>query len=296
MVNGRFRQLGNADKATRRFVAENLEGRVMRADCPKSINLDLEFSRFLQTHGIEALEAAEIAAEQRLLVRRRVSRQIERWVGQGVSSPINFVVESEEVVISWRHERFAELTGSEPPVVGFVDVYVWLSEQSNRAFLLPCLCFLKLLGCDPIFVTDGARDEGIDCIGLIATGELRSTAVFIQARSAAALISGDPLLQEYAKYAALPRTHKYMQYLDALGVLKLQDGAGYLYAVLTNSDFHYAAQQNAARLGVLLRSRRQIAHFISQVYSVRRLEQIRAELKIPETGDLTTNLAAQLSP
>jgi hypothetical protein len=143
-------------------------------------------------------------------------------------------------------------------------------------------------------VTDGPRDEGIDCIGLVDQGGLRSTAIFIQAQSRGDLLGGDMLLQEYSKYAALPRTDKYMHYLNALGVPRRLDGAGFLYAVLANSDFKFAAQQYAARLGVLLRSRRQVAQILSSRTALATLERLEANVRIPETGDLTTNFAPQL--
>jgi hypothetical protein len=294
MPNARFGDLGDADKAVQRFVLESLEVTVLRPDSPPTINIDVEFSRFLVTHGVEELVATEVAEEQRSLVRRKVQEYIGRWSGQGVLTPLNFIVESDEVVISWSHERFAELTGGDAPGREFVAVYEWLGAQTNRDFLLPCLCFLKLLGCDPIFVTDSPRDEGVDCIGIIDNGGLRSTAIFIQARSKNELISGDALLQEYAKYSALPRTEKYMKYLTALGVPKRQDGTGFLYAVLTNADFKFAAQNNATRLGVLLRSRRQLAQSLSLHTGRTKLEHLKAQLKLPDAGDLTTNFAPRL--
>lgn len=295
MANERFGTLGDAAKAAQRFVIEGLEAEALKLDSPRTINIDLAFAGFLQQHGVNALVAEDIAAEQRLLVRRRVTEQIQRWRGQGVLAPLNFTVESDEILVTWRHVRFAELTGNDGPAESFVTIYEWLGEQNNRAFLLPCLAFLKLVGCDPIFVTDGARDEGIDCIGLIASGGLKSTAIFIQARSKGDLFAADPLLQEYAKYAALPRTPKYLPYLEALGLSKMQDGMGHLYAVLTNSDFKFSAQQYASRLGVLLRSRRQLAQFLAAGLSLETLERWKAQISIPATGDLTTNVAPLMS-
>lgn len=294
MGSPQFGTLGDAPKAAQRFVLESLEATVLRQDSPPAINIDVAFSQFLVEHGVEALAATEIAERQRALVRRKVREYIDRWSGQGVLTPVNFIVESEEIVVSWSHDRFTDLTGADAPTHEFVAIYEWLGAQSNRDFLLPCLCFLKLLGCDPIYITDSPGDEGIDCIGLIARGGLRSTAIFIQARSTSELIPGDPLLQEYAKYAALPRTYKYMQYLDALGIPKRKDGASFLYAVLANSDFRHAAQLSAARLGVLLRSRRQLADLLSRNIQRSTLDGLKAGLKLPQAGDLTTNLAPLL--
>jgi hypothetical protein len=291
MANERFGALGDVARAVQRFVIEGLEAEALRLESPRTINIDLAFADFLRQHGVNSLVAEDVVVEQRVLVRRRVTEQIERWRGQGVLSPLGLTVESDEIIVTWRHARFAELTGSDGPAEPFVRIYEWLGNQNNRGFLLPCMAFLKILGCDPIFVTDGARDEGIDCIGLIASGGLKSTAIFIQARSKADLFVSDHLLQEYAKYCALPRTSKYLTYLEALGLLKMQDGMGYLYAVLTNSDFKFSAQQYAARLGVLLRSRRQLAQFLATGLSLETLERWKAQIAIPPGADLTTNVA-----
>ena len=119
--------------------------------------------------------------------------------------------------------------------------------------------------------------------------------IFVQARSSTDHFQGDPLLQEFGKYSALPRTHKYMKYLDALGLNKRIDGAGFLYAVLMNSDFQLSAQQNAAKFGLLLRSRRQLAHFIANAFSINQLLQLQSVMTLPEKGDLTTNLAIAIA-
>jgi hypothetical protein len=280
------------DKVVRAFVIEVVEAQAMRTDGPKTINITRAFAQFLEERrGHSELEASEVAAKQVLLVRRQVGLQIGRWSDQGISPPMNFTVENEDIVVSWRHPRYEALTGYQPAQAQFVKIYDWVGAQAQRAFLIPCIWFLKAIDCDPIFITDGARDEGIDCIGLINRGPLRSTAFFVQARSKSDLISGEPLQQEYAKYAALPRTSKYMAYLNALGTPGSKDGAGYLYCVLTNSDFKFAAQQQASRLGVLLRSRRQLAEVLSRHFTHEQLQEIAASIPIPAAGDLTTNVA-----
>ena len=291
MAAERFGALGGAEKAATRFVLESLERSALRIDGPKTINIHAAFAAFLEGHGVDRLVAGELAEQQFALVRRKVVAQVERWRSQGVDSPMDLVLENEVMLVTWRHDRFEELTGFPQSQVDFIEVHEWIGDQKGSDFLIPCLAFLKSMSCDPIFITDGARDEGIDCIGLISRGALKSTVVFVQARSSSSLFDGDPLLQEYAKYASLPRTEKYMRYLDALGLGRLKDGAAFLYAVLINSDFKYSAQQNAARLGVLIRSRRQIAQVVSPIANVERLGDWKNRLAIPAKGDLTTNVS-----
>ena len=294
MADPRFRPFGGLDRAIMTFILERLEAKVMRTDGPKSFNIELEFSRFLQDGGLSEEVATEVASRQRDLVRDRLSKHMQRWTMQGVPCPFSFVYAREETVISWRHEEFEDEGGVAWSTPHFVDVYDWIARQSERDFLFACLCFLKVLGCDPIFVTDGSRDEGIDCIGLISSGGLRSTALFVQAKSSADPVPGDHLLQMQGKYAGLPRTRKYIEYLDALGVGGRQDGAAFIYAVMTNGDFKFSAQQGAAKLGVLLRSRRQMAQALAESYKVTDLEALKTALGPSEMGDLTMNLAGRL--
>lgn len=290
-----FGALGDARKAVQSFVVDYLEAGVLRGNAPRTIHIDVAFAEFLTKNGVEELIAAEVAADQRVLVRRRLEEQIERWRAQGVTCPLNRTVESEDIVVSWSHDRFTELTGFDPPDGRFVSVHEWVRAQSGREFLLPCLCFLKIVGCDPIFITDGSFDEGIDCIGKVASGSLRSTAIFIQARSRSDLISSEVVMQEYAKYAALPRTVKYRQYLEALAIPTSSDGAAFLYAIMTNSDFKQGAQEIAWKLGVLLRSRRQLAQVLASRTDVDGLETLKTVLTFPKAGDLMMNFASHLA-
>ena len=293
MPDSRYGPLVDAATAVRTFAWEHLELEIVRTDVEKVINVDVAFAAFLRRRGVSTLLADDLAAEQRPLVRRKVVEQIGRWRNQGIDAPIGFSEDRDDVLLTWRHDRFQELTGHSPPRAELFAVAAWLATQTNRAFLLPCACFLKTLGCDPILVTDGTRDEGIDCLGLVRGGPLRSMALFVQAKSQKHF-SGDELLQEYGKFAGLPQTPKYLRYLEALGTDKSHDGAAFVYTVLANSDFRHAAQQNARNVGALIRSRRQLAQQLSLHYTLERLVELQTTIRIPSTADLDLNLSPLL--
>lgn len=280
--------------AIRFYVVERLEFVTVGAGCPPLINVSDHFVAFLIERSIDETEAVDIATDQALLLMDEIERQIQRWKYQGVAPPFDRIPDQDGTLVTWRHARYEAHTGTTAPKRNIFDIYAWLGTLHEKEFHLPCLCYLRILGCDPIYLTDGGRDEGIDYIGLIKTGPLRSTAIFIQAKSSVTAFGAAEVLQEYAKYAGLPRTEKYMQYLNALGVPKSTSGAAYVYAIISNGDIRHGASTSAPKVGALLRSRRQVAEALAEQYSLADLISLSENIKIPSHPDLTSNLAPLL--
>ena len=295
MGDTRFGVLGDAKRAVRSYVQSSLSATTTAVAGDNVLNLEVDFARFLQGKGINRDLASELAAEQYLALQFSVEKHIETWNDQGVLAPIGFHVDKARTLVMWRHERFEELTGLTPPARELFAAQEWVAGLVHRDFLLPCACYLRSIGCDRIYVTDGTKDEGIDLIGLIMDGPFRSTAVYVQAKSQGR-ISGDELLQEFAKFRALPQTVKHLHYLDALGASRLKDGMSFVYLVLANGDFDHAAVENGRCLGALLRSRRQIADQLSRTYSRERLDTLMVGVTIPDGPDLQRDLAPHLNP
>lgn len=295
MTDARFGTLGDAKRAVRSYVQDRVAITSVSVDAETVLHLEVDFARFLSEKGIEENLASELSAEQSSFVRRKVEDHVARWADQGLSPPLGFHIDQEQTIVTWKHERFEELTGYVAPPSRHFEAEAWISDFSNRDFLLPCACYLRSLGCDPIYITDGARDEGIDIIGLIKAGPLRSTVLYVQAKSQAR-ISGEDLLREFAKFRALPQTEKHLLYLNVLGVPRLRDGASFVYLCLVNGDFDFAAETNGRNLGALLRSRRQMADQLARHYSYERLAELAGQITIPAGADLTANLAPRLQP
>ena len=167
----------------------------------------------------------------------------------------------------------------------------WLGTLTPRGFLLPCVLFLKTLGASRVFVTDGPNDEGVDIIGRIGEGALQSTTLFCQVKTQNAHVGREQLLTEYGKYLALPHTKKYQRYREALGLDQSVDGSSYLYVFMTNQGFAIPSRQIARSLGILLRSRIQIAHWLSQHMTVAELVDVQRVIGVEPVADVTRNLA-----
>lgn len=285
---GRF---DSSKAAITAFAFERIEAVFLRPDAPTVLNVATSLAAFLRDNGASPLVANEAAERQAQFALRRIEDLIARWHGQGLMAPMHLVTEREGILAGWNHERHLTLTGYPPVTDQFIAIYHWISALSERQFLLPVACFLKLVGCDTIFVTDGTGDEGVDCLGRIGIGPLRSIVLFVQAKTKGDQVPRDLVLQEYGKYAALPRTPKFTSYLDALGVNRSIDGAAFNYVIVASNEFHPAAQQVGARLGVLLRSRRQLAYFLAERTTLAILQAHQGRSLIPPRPDLSTNLA-----
>lgn len=289
---GKFTNLG---AATASFILDHLEWISVQINGPKSYKITTEFSGFLQAGGLAELLANDVAEKQRGFIWDKLRSQIDRWNGQGVVPPYLEDPEIEDLLVTWRHSRYGSIAGYRPMSSDFFEIYNWLRQQKDSLFILPCSCYLRAIGCDPIFVTDGAGDEGIDCIGVISQGPLCGTVIFVQAKSSTSLLSTDELLQEYSKFVGMRRTARYMDYLNALGIQRNRTGAADVYMLVTNSDLKHGSAGAAQKLGGLVRSRRQVAKTLSEKFSLSELIRLSADTRIPKKSDLTFNMVPMLA-
>jgi len=292
---GKFGSIGAAAIS---FISEHLEYESTKEGGPRLYKIEQEFSLFLQKGNVSELVANETAVKQREFVWGKLREQIVRWQDQGVMPPYIENTEEEDTLFTWRHARYKDISGSYPLSESFFAVYRWLSMRRESEFLVPCLGYLRAIGCDPIYATDGGGDEGIDCIGIIESGALRGTALFVQAKSRPCHLGADELLREYGKFIAMRRTERYFSYLDALGVRKSRTGAADLYILISNSDLKLGSAKAAHKLGALIRTRRQMAQTLSEYYTFEDLQRFLADPKISRAYDPAglLNVAPMLAP
>ena len=281
--------------AVKEFVQDKLIGAALALDPPATLNIPQQFTNFLVAAKFNRRVAEEEAEKQSTLVRRWLDDARKQWFGIGLPAPVAYA-DNDAVVLTWKHAGYRKITGHEPLSSEFVETHEWLTNLKQREFLLPCVAFLKIIRCDPIFITDGPRDEGIDCIGKIADGPLRSVLIFVQSKTSERRqkLSKEVLYQEYGKYATLPMTDKYQEYLRALDAQGSRDGSARVYFVMSNGEFKDQTQVAARQLGILLRSVRQLAYFLSIHATSRQLKTLQSKITIPPGPDLRTNFASAL--
>ena len=255
----------SVNQAVSTFIHEELIEAVLVADPPLMLNISSRFVDFLVAADFNKLVAEEEAEKRIGFVRQRLGQALDNWVGIGLPAPVGYT-DNPDTVLTWKHSHYFRITGGKPLSPQFVRIYDWLTGLGPREFLLPCAVFLKIIGCDPIFVTDGPHDEGVDCIGKVADGPTRSILVFAQCKTITdtnRLVRKNTVTAEYAKYVNLPNTPKHKRYLHALRLKKCRDGSSSVYVFLANGEFDKHAEAPARDLGILLRSARQLSHFLS---------------------------------
>lgn len=297
MSYGSFRA---AHVAVQEFISDELLGAALTSEAPQILNISDRFATFLQNNDFNRLTANEEAQRQETLILRHLGQELEEWRALGVPAPIEYVENNANMLITWRHDLFRRGLGVNltEQLSHFVVIYDWLLSLAEREFLFACALLLKCLGCNPIYISDGSGDMGVDCMGKIAEGPLRSLVVFVQSKTVQKpgdRVTENILRQEYSKYAMLKRSEKYLEYLNKLSVFDSRNGFGEVYFVLTNTEFGSSAQKAANRLGIILRAKRQLAYQFSLRASYSEILQAYEQFEVPSGPALDRNIAEEIN-
>lgn len=257
------------------------------------LNLRLVLRKRLEQEGLSSLEAAEMSESWTGRLLEEINAVLADWDWMGVPRPI-VPSSAPNILITYRHERYLSSIGGMGLSVEYGEVAELISRMSPREFLLVPICLLRTIGCNPIIVTDGPGDGGVDCIGQIALGPTRSLCIFMQARTGAKNITKADVQLEYSKFCDLRNTGQFTEYLAALGKGTSRDGISICYAMVASTEFEQPAREYALREEILLRSRRQIAFWLSQRFGRDRLRGLLTELGDTLVRDLSRNLAPLL--
>jgi hypothetical protein len=223
-------------------------------------------------------------------LQQELEEQLTQWDLLGSPRPL-VQASSPSTFITFRHRNYQSAAGIQGIPIEFPNVYDFVTSLAPREFLLVPACLLQLADCNPIIITDGSGDGGVDCMGQITAGSIRSLCIFVQARTSSTDITKEAVQLEYAKFRDLQRTGQFTEYLAALGKGNSADGRAACYAMMGSAEFKEPAREYARREGILLRSRRQIAFWLSQSFTLDSLLQLREELGATLGRDLSRNLA-----
>lgn len=187
-----------ADQALNSYIYGWLFPSFLQVATPPKLNVVKALGEHLsRQHSFPKLLAAERAAEWQRQLIDKIDRVLVEWDDLGVPRP--FVLSDvENVVISWQHPRYNEFCGPTGPGISgdFCSIYAAVKNSDPKTFLAVCAVFLKVMGCEKIIFTDGSGDEGVDCLGVVMGGCLKSTNIVVQAKTSASLISRNTVLAE----------------------------------------------------------------------------------------------------
>lgn len=281
-------------EAQRSFLFERLVPRVLSPAAPKAVNLKDEFRNHFRENGLGPIRSEELSNDQFGQLCDFVERHLTDWDAQGIPRPLA-QGDQDHIYVAWPHDQFARYSGlSERIDQNFCEVFEYIQSLDGKEFLVICALWLKCIGFNKVFVCDGRGDEGVDMLGLLEQGGLRSLVAVVQAKTSNSPIGRGLLLSEYGKYQMLSHTTKYIEYRRALDLDNRIEGVSWSYMLLSNQTFDFSARRDSSRLGILLRSIHQLTYFLAQDYTK---EQIKAEVDrlSPPRADLTANFCSKLS-
>ena len=254
------------NEALRKYLWNHLDSIILSETCPKVINLERDFAKFLKSqYGLPAIIADEKTSEWLVLLKRRVNDYIDLWGNFGVNLPISMHPDSEEILVTWKNENFEELLGYPALNFEYMRVFDWIRALNGKEFLLVvALCLLET-GASKVFITDGSGDGGVDLIAHINSGPFSATCIFVQAKTLASnQLSRDTVFLEYGKYSGLLSSKISEKYFEIVERKKSHQGMSLVYQIYVNNYVMKNAKEVASELGVSLRSIRSIAHTLSQ--------------------------------
>lgn len=256
---------------------------------PQRINVREEFVAFLRARGFPQIICEEYTEHNLTLLLTRIVERCEEWDALGVPRPLSIINQGGSM-ITWAHPNFERASGFARPEEGFMRIWNRIRNCYSRDFLLPCASYLYCIGCNRIYITDGAGDGGVDIIGTGSNNTLRGLLFLIQSKSAAGTVSKEALFADFAKYLILPRHSRWKDYLTATGLRAVVDGLCTVFVFASNGEFSSAVRQTGRELPVILRSGRQIANCLAQRCALHSWEsawEVCGELR----RDLSKNLA-----
>lgn len=223
--------------------------------------------------GESPLRSAELAEEWVGRMRAEVEAALEAWSAIGVPPPAVYIGGTRCVTL--RHPRYPTLApkGGLPP-----DYPSWLAlvEQADpRQFTLAVCAWLVAAGCSEIYVIDGANDIGVDCLGVIPEGPLRSVCILCQAKTANAAISVATIRGDYQKYSeGFWDSAVANRFIQATSLQDSSEGFAAPYVFFSNNEYGQPCGEYARRHRILLRNRRQLAYSLACAFSLVAVEDL----------------------
>lgn len=256
-----------------------------------AVNVELRLREALEVAGHSRLRATELAEQWLEQLMFKLEVRLEEWDRLGLPRPL---VESgaPTTLLTFKHSNYQ----SGPPEFAlppdYPEVLDFLTSLSPREFLLVGVCLLNLAGCDPIFVTEGAKDEGVDCIGKVSFGPTRSLCLFAQCKTSNSEIKIETVRLDNDKFRTLQNKALFRNYMAALGGDASIDGRGLCYVFVGGAEFRSPAREYAREENILLRSPRQAAFWLSRGFGIVSLKELLSDI----SGFLHRNLERNLAP
>ncbi|MDE0682037.1 MAG: restriction endonuclease, partial [Candidatus Poribacteria bacterium] len=133
------------------------------------------------------------------------------WDGQGVPRPLARADE-DHVFLVWHHQRFSNYSDANDTIdSNFCEIFRYLQTLNGTQFLVICAIWMKIAGFDEIYICDSRGDSGVDLLGAIENGGLRSLVAAVQAKTSSSPIGEGVVVTECNKYKLLSKSARYSE-------------------------------------------------------------------------------------
>jgi hypothetical protein len=254
------------------------------------VNVEATLRDALREAGNPLLKSTELAEQWCSRLIDEIEERLEEWDKLGVPRPL-IPSGIPSTLLTFRHPRYQSEVESPRLSMDFTEVLEFLLTLSPREFLLVPACLLHLAGCDPIIITDGPNDGGVDCIGQVKVGPTRSLCIFAQSKTSKSTIKVDTLRLDFDKFRTLQKTLLFSDYLAAIENDFSADGRALCYAFFGGAEFNEPARRYAREEALLLRSSRQAAFWLSHAFGISNLRNLSTGIGNTLVRDFSRNLA-----
>lgn len=256
----------------------------------ESVNVEKALRDALQKAGNPLLKSTELAEQWRPRLMEEIEERLEEWDQLGVPRPL-IPSAAPSTLLTFRHLNYQVAIESSGLTKDFAEAVNFLYSLTPREFLLVPACLLQIAGCDPIIITEGPNDGGVDCVGQVKLGPIRSLCIFAQSKTSQSTIKIDTVRLDYDKFRTLQKAVLFADYLAAIGNDISADGRAVCYAFFGGAEFSNSARNYARQEAILLRSPRQAAFLLNQAFGLASIQRLRDDIGNTLVRDLSRNIA-----
>lgn len=255
------------------------------------VSLSNELERAFLREGTSEATASDLAER----LKGRLETQLEQllqqvWDEFGIPRPL-ISSHTPGLYLGIRHKNYVQRSGARALPIFYPDVLQFVVEASAKELVGIVAITLFLSGCDPILITDGKGDGGVDVAGRMAHGILHGTQLFVQAKAVGRELGKRAVQTESKVFADGKQDGKVDSIIRSLGMNgQYFLSSGYLHLIVSSGGFRRSAQQYASNQNLILWNARQIAFMLCQRVDRTGLENLLRSLD-PMTRSFSRNLA-----
>jgi Restriction endonuclease len=157
---------------------------------------------------------------------------------------------------------------------GFAESLDRVTTCTEKELLAIVASVLVARGCDPVLITDGANDGGVDVAGRLSGRPGHGLNVFVQAKALVGPMGGRAIEEEYGVFRAALDNGDHAYLTGVLAGRESRVGSPHTYLLCSRRGFSHAAERAANALRVGLCHPIQVAYWIERAYGPGKIDRL----------------------